>query len=177
MARERERWHGPALVVGVERNQDGRARAYWITHSGQALLVAPEHLRLATRQEQLLPGAVAYLLRITADELREDAEQQYEDLTQEQPVDVPMEAPRQARGEPSQAPQEPERDVSPERPHLQEFQTPAAMPIVESEEEQLILATESEVDPLEQMAGEPEDEDFFELDEEEAGETTSGTRD
>ena len=120
-----ERWHGPAIVIGSEGHADGRARGYWITHAGQALLVAPGHLRLATRQEQMLPGAVAYLLRLMSEDLKQDDEQGYDDLTQEQPVDVPMQAPPLAQ--PASGPrQEPERDISPARPpNQQEFQTPA----------------------------------------------------
>lgn len=111
-AREAERWHGPAIVVGVEKHADGRARAYWITQSAQALLVAPEHLRLATRQEQMLPGAVAYLLRLTSEELDQDDDRDYEDLTQH--VDVPMGEAALAAEAPGPSP-EPERDVSPVR--------------------------------------------------------------
>ena len=110
----------------------------------------------------MLPPSVAHLLRLTSEELKQDDEQGYDDLTQGQPVDVPMQALPLAPGASGLRP-EPERDVSPVRPpNQQEFQTPAHP----GDDELPPLLPESEdedaVDPLDQMAGEPEDEDFFE---------------
>eukprot|EP00969_Alexandrium_andersonii_P257564 11387810-Alexandrium_andersonii.AAC.1 len=47
-----------------------RDRAYWVSLAGDLLLVAPEHLRLAARVEQTLPGAVANLMQNVTEELR-----------------------------------------------------------------------------------------------------------
>ena len=66
-SRELNRWHGPAIVIGEERSgtngQPGSRRGWWISHNGNLLLVAPEHVRMATRYEMMFPGLVAHLMR------------------------------------------------------------------------------------------------------------------
>eukprot|EP00975_Prorocentrum_lima_P039313 8263869-Prorocentrum_lima.AAC.1 len=54
--RDLDRWHGPGIIIGDELNQGGQRRAYWISHNGTCFLVAPEHVRLATRMAQLAPS-------------------------------------------------------------------------------------------------------------------------
>ena len=81
--RDFDRWHGPGVIIGDEPNPLGNGRrGYWVSHNGQLMLVAPEHVRLATRVEQLLPGIVAHLLKDVAEELRAPGgTENYEDLT------------------------------------------------------------------------------------------------
>ena len=64
--RDFDRWRGPGVIIGDERRPDGGRRAYWVSHAGSLLLAPPEHVRLATRMEQLMPGAVSHLLRSAA---------------------------------------------------------------------------------------------------------------
>ena len=52
-ARVFERWHGPAVVIGREGRTPHHDEGYWISHNGRLMLVAPEHLRAATSEEQL----------------------------------------------------------------------------------------------------------------------------
>eukprot|EP00969_Alexandrium_andersonii_P269975 11932396-Alexandrium_andersonii.AAC.1 len=43
--RDFDRWHGPGVIIGDEPDPrpGGRRRAYWVSHAGNLLLVAPEH--------------------------------------------------------------------------------------------------------------------------------------
>ena len=39
------RWHGPARVVVVEHDEQGRPRLYWVAHRTQLIRAAPHHVR------------------------------------------------------------------------------------------------------------------------------------
>ena len=39
------RWHGPARVVMVEHDEQGRPRLYWVAHRTQLIRAAPHHVR------------------------------------------------------------------------------------------------------------------------------------
>ncbi len=79
--RDFDRWHGPGVVIGDERNPDAGRKGYSALHNGQLLLVAPEHIRLATRLEQMTPGLAAQLLKESPEELNVNGGlDEYEDL-------------------------------------------------------------------------------------------------
>ena len=98
-------------------------------------LVAPEHVRLATRIEQMTPGVVATLLRESAEEMQEiGAEPVFEDRTGLAIPLLPGEGPPPASraafvtpegsergGEPESGPSPPE---SPQRPRGEEERPP-----------------------------------------------------
>jgi hypothetical protein len=120
--REFERWRGPGVIIGDEVNADGTKRGHWISHNGALFLVAPEHLRLATRVEQMVPGVVASMMREAAEELKDmDNELQYDDRSG---ITIPVEPTRpnddndddaQPRPNEEQPDAEPPAPPSPER--------------------------------------------------------------
>ena len=54
-ARRFDRWNGPAVVIGREIDVRGENEGYWVAYSNELSLVAPQHLRRATAEEQMAP--------------------------------------------------------------------------------------------------------------------------
>ena len=61
-ARMFKRWHGPAVVLGQQRNGAEGSEAYWLGQGGTLYLVAAEHLRAATREESLADAVMNQVL-------------------------------------------------------------------------------------------------------------------
>ena len=57
-----ERWHGPAVVLGREVRGEQLMDGYWLAHNGYLPLVAPEHIRSATREERLSSAVMSQVM-------------------------------------------------------------------------------------------------------------------
>ena len=51
--RQFDRWRGPGTVIGRERRDGQEREGYWVSHAGHLRLIAPQHLRPASREEQI----------------------------------------------------------------------------------------------------------------------------
>ena len=93
------------MIVARERKPDApdieETEAYWVSHGGQLLLVAPQHLRVATGEERLAHDVIAKLMADFATEAanaERGAQFSYDDLrNQDNGVEAP--APRLAAAE------------------------------------------------------------------------------
>eukprot|EP00972_Heterocapsa_arctica_P053580 7892467-Heterocapsa_arctica.AAC.1 len=61
------RWHGPGVIIGREGRTPHHDEGYWVSHNGSMLLVAPDHIRPATMEEQLAVTTVSDILNKVAD--------------------------------------------------------------------------------------------------------------
>ena len=61
-ARMFSRWHEPAVVIGREARSPHHDEGYWVSHQGSLLLVAPEHVRAETLEEQLANTRISDIL-------------------------------------------------------------------------------------------------------------------
>ena len=51
--RQHDRWRGPGTVIGHEMRDGVQSNALWISHGGHLRLVAPQHVRSASPEEQV----------------------------------------------------------------------------------------------------------------------------
>ena len=51
--RQQDRWRGPGTVIGHEMRDGAQSNALWISHGGHLRLVAPQHVRPASPEEQI----------------------------------------------------------------------------------------------------------------------------
>jgi hypothetical protein len=51
--RQQDRWRGPGTVIGHEMRDGIQSNALWISHGGYLRLVAPQHVRPASPEEQI----------------------------------------------------------------------------------------------------------------------------
>ena len=104
--RQHDRWRGPGTVIGHEMRDGVQSNALWISHGGHLRLVAPQHVRSASPEEQVSEHDSMRRLRSIMEDFSR-SQMEFENLIgQDDPptdVDGNIETPQQARRAPSRA--------------------------------------------------------------------------
>ena len=91
--RQFDRWRGPGTVIGRERRDGQEREGYWVSHAGHLRLIAPQHLRAASRDEQISEHDAIRRLNRIVDELTTRDQLVYENLMgQDDPDELEMPA-------------------------------------------------------------------------------------